>query len=223
MGEATNNVKENLLALIREALPELNGFQFPIKAKVVKVHQSGGTVSEFSKKYSIDVQPLTKDGSIDETKPEIPDVPIDISWAGTGRAMMGLPPVGATVRLEFYYWNPAMPYISGILGDGYNIPDHPQDSFIIQQKNGVFIIIKPDGSINIETDKNISLKAGKAQMTLDPAGSIEIGPGMVSISAGGKISLAGGGQQVARVGDSVSCPCGTGTIASGSGAVNCGG
>lgn len=215
MAQATGELKELLQALIREALPELNGFQFPIKAKVVKVHSAGGMVSEFNKRYSIDVQPLKADGSADEDKPVIPDVPIDILWAGSDRAVMALPPIGAVVRVEFYYWDPSHPYVSGILADGFTVPDHPLGSIIIQQKNGVHIIIKPDNSIQLQT--------GKAQLTLTASGQIEIGPGMVSIGADGNLSLAGGGQAVARVGDKVNCPCGTGTIASGSATVTCGG
>lgn len=215
MAQATGELKELLQALIREALPELNGFQFPMKAKVVKVHEAGGMVGEFNKHYSVDVQPLKADGSADENKPVIPDVPIDILWAGVDRAVMALPPIGAVVRVEFYYWDPSHPFVSGVLADRYSIPDHPLGSFIIQQKNGVHIRIQPDGSIGLQT--------GQAQLTLTASGQIEIGPGMVSIGADGQISLAGGGPAVARVGDKVSCPCGTGTIASGSAMVTCGG
>ncbi len=223
MAQATGNVKEQLKKLVREAIPELNGFQFPMKAKVVKLYEAGGTVSDFNKRYSVDVQPLKIDGSIDEKIPVIPDVPIDILWAGNDRSVISLPPIGAIVRLEFYHWNPSMPYISGILADGYKIPSHPLGSFIIQQKNGVLICINPNGDIEIKTDKNISLKAGKAQMTLENSGAIEIGTNMVNISANGQISFSGGGNSVARIGDSVLCPSGTGTIVSGSSTVNCGG
>ncbi len=223
MAHPTSEVKETLKALMRESMPELNGFQWPLRAKVVKLHEAGGTVGEFSKKYSIDVQPLKPDGSVDEEKPVIPDVPIDITWAGAGRALMGLPPIGATVRVEFYYWDASQPYVSGILADGYNIPDHPLGSFIVQQKDGVFIKINPGGDVEITTDKNIKLQAGKAQMTFDKSGAIEVGPGMMSISAAGNIALSGGGPAVARVGDSVECPCGTGRITGGSSKVDCGG
>lgn len=215
MAQATGELKEMLRALIREAIPELNGFQAPMKAKVVKIHEPGGSVTEFSKQYSVDVQPLKADGSIDENKPVIPDVPIDVLWTGADRAVLALPPIGALVRVEFYYWNPSHPFVSGVLADGYNIPDHPLGSFIIQQKNGVHIRIQPDGSIQLQT--------GQAQLTLSASGQIEIGPGMVSIGAGGQIALAGNGSAVARVGDKVDCPCGTGIIASGSARVTCGG
>lgn len=199
MAQATGEIKELLRALIRESFPEINGFQFPMKARVEKLHESGGLVEDFNKVYSADVQPLKPDGSVDADKPVIPDVPIDIVWAGPDRAVMALPPVGAVVRVEFYYWNPSLPYISGILADGYTVPDHPLGSLIIQQKNGVHIRVQPDG--------RIELKSENAEITLYPSG---------------QITLAGGGPAVARIGDSVSCPCGMGTIVSGSSKVTCG-
>lgn len=223
MEKSSGDIKATLGELIRGIIPELNGFQWPIKARVTKLHESGGRVGEFQKIYSVDVQPLKADGSRDEEKPEIPDIPIDILWAGPKRGVLSLPPVGAIVRVEFYYWDPSQPYVSAILADGYSVPDHPAGSFIIQQKEGVFIQIKPSGDMEIETQENIKIKAGKAQMTLESGGAINIGPDRMTIGAGGDISFSGGGPPVARVGDKVSCSCGIGTIVSGSGKVNCGG
>lgn len=223
MEKSSGDIKAVLGELIRGIIPELNGFQWPIKAKVTKLHESGGRVSEFQKFYSVNVQPLKADGSTDEEKPEIPDVPIDILWAGAKRGVLSLPPVGAIVRVEFYYWDPSHPYVSAILADGYSVPDHPAGSFIIQQKEGVVIKIQPGGDIEIETKENVKIKAGKAQMTLESGGAINIGPNRMTIGAGGEISFAGGGPAVARVGDQVRCSCGTGTIISGSGKVDCGG
>ena len=237
MAKGTGELKANLAALIREVFPELNGFQYPIKGRVTKVHEAGGKVGEFQKKYSIDVQPLKADGSTDAEKPVIPDVPIDIQWAGANRGMLSLPLVGSVVRIGFYYWDPSLPYVDGILADGYSVPDHPLGSFIIQQKNGVFVRFQPNGDIEIQTDQEIKLTAGSSKMTLEPRGSAKIetstdiqlncGAAKMQLRSSGEmdvdgtLSLAGGGPAVARVGDSVDCPCGTGHISGGSSRVNC--
>lgn len=237
--DSTGQIRQLLEAIIREALPELNGFQFPLKARVTKLHERAGKVGEYQKIYSVDVQPLKADGSIDETKPVIPDVPIDVHWAGSQRGILCIPPKGAVVRIGFYYWDPAMPYIDGVIGDGYGVPEHPDGGLVIQQKDGVFFRIKPSGDIEVETDKEIKLTAGSSKALLEPAGSVKIesttdiqlncGAARMMLKTSGEmnvegtIAFAGGGPAVARVGDSVRCSCGTGIITSGSSKVNCGG
>lgn len=248
MGKGTAEIKKVLGGIIKEIFPDLNGFQYPIKAKVVKLYESGGRVEEFRKRYSVDVQPLKADGSVDEEKPVIPDVPLDVSWAGENRGILSLPPKGAIVRIGFYYWNPSLPYVDGVIGDGYPVPEHPDGSLVIQQRDGVLIKIHPNGRMEIKTDQEIKMTAknsvltlepggsakietttdiqlttGAAQMTLKSSGDIDVANGAIGISAAGVISLANGGPAIARVGDRVSCPCGTGTIASGSSRANCGG
>ena len=248
MAQDTGAIKETFKALMRECFPELGGYQFPIKAKVMKVHESGGKVDDFNKRYSVDVQPLKMDGTIDENMPEIPDIPIDIQWAGPNRGVLALPEVGAVVRVGFYYWDASCPYVDGILADGYSVPAHPLGSYLIQQKDGVFIKIDPKGNIELETSKEIRLKAGsskvtlepsgsakidaskdisltsgKAQMTLKASGDIDMANGALGILPDGTIRIANGGPAVARVGDPVDCPCGTGAISGGSLKVECGG
>jgi len=59
-----------------------------------------------------------------------------------------------------------------------------------------------------------SLTANGAVIAIDTSGNITI--------TGASIALAGGGPKVARVGDSVTCPAGTGTITTGSSKVTSG-
>ena len=208
--------------------PELNnGYQFPIRAKVVKVHEAGGIVSDFDKRYSVDVQPLAKDGTEDATKPVIPDVAIPIIWAGPDRGLFCLPKVGAVVRVGFYYWDAALPYVDAILGDGYNVPAHPIDSLILQQSNGVKVVIEPSGKVIIKsdpstvtlTDSEVSVETPRINMK---AQAISINGGAVSVDEDGNVSLCGGGPAIARVGDAIECPHGTGRITGGSGKATCG-
>ncbi len=156
----TSELAKVFKTIILELFPELGGYHFPIKAKVVKVHEAGGRVGEFNKRYSVDVQPLKPDGTTDDTQPVIPDVEVPVAWAGPQRGMFGLPVVGAVIRLAYYYNDPAYPFVDAILGDGFDIPDHPLGSFIIQHSDGTRFEIDPSKNFNMTTPAKINFVGG---------------------------------------------------------------
>lgn len=156
----TQELAITLKTIIKELFPELNGYNFPLKAKVVKVNESGGNIDAFHKVYSVDVQPLKADGSIDDENPTIPDVEIPVCWAGNQRGIFCLPEVGATVRIAYYYNDPSHPYVDAILGEGFQVPEHALGSLIIQQKDGVRIEIDKGSNIHIKTMEKIFLVSG---------------------------------------------------------------
>lgn len=158
----TAELAESLKIIVKELFPELNGYSFPIKARVVKVHEAGGKIDAMRKVYSADVKPLKPDGSVDEGSPVIPDVEIPVFWAGAQRGVYCLPVIGATVRLAYYYNDPALPYIDAVLGEGYAAPDHPLGSIIIQHSDGVKIEIAKDGKITLITNNSTQITAGNA-------------------------------------------------------------
>lgn len=170
--ELMKTLKKTFLAIF----PELSGYHFPIRAKVVKVHETGGRVDEFNHRYSVDVQPFKPDGTIDESAPEIPDIEIPVMWAGTDRGVFSLPEVGSVVRIGFYYNDPAHPFLDAVLGYGYNCPDHPLGSFIIQHSNGKRIEITKEGKAKITMD-------------LDISGNLNVGG---SVNAAGSVIDGGG-------------------------------
>lgn len=175
-GELTKILK----ALVLEIFPELTGYHFPIRARVVKVHEAAGRIDEFNRLYSVDVQPLKRDGSVDDAAPVIPDVEIPVLWAGPGRGVYCLPVVGAMVRVAFYYNDPSHPFVDAVLGEGFDSPAHPLGSFIVQHSDGT--------RIEIDAQKNIYL--------LTPAtGEMNAG-GEAKVTAP-KVTLAGGGHPVA--------------------------
>jgi hypothetical protein len=177
-----------LKIIIKELFPELNGYSFPIKARVVKVHEAGGKIDAMRKVYSADVQPLKPDGSTDEGNPVIPDVEIPVVWAGAQRGIFCLPQVGAVVRLAYYYNDPAMPYIDAILGEGYAVPDHPLGSIIIQHSSGAKIEIGKDKKITIITDAKVQVTA---------ADSINLKAAHISLSSDDITFTEGGGHPLA--------------------------
>jgi len=81
--------------------------------------------------------------------------------------------------------------------------------------------IKYDGtehilSVTLPQGAAFNVTANGAQMQIDSSGNVIINPG-------GEVILAGGGPALARVGDTTTCPAGTGYITSGSAKANCGG
>jgi hypothetical protein len=187
-------LKKVLRKVFLSIFPEFGGYHFPIRAKVVKVHESGGQVREDDHRYSVDVQPLKSDGSVDDSAPVIPDVEIPIWWAGPARGVFCLPVVGSIVRVGFYYYEPAYPYVDAILPQGFNIPEHPTGSLIIQHSDGKRFEITPTGEVLITMDTTINgnlTVSGAGQIS----GSVKVGESVDvsgSISATGSIMDGGG-------------------------------
>jgi len=69
--------------------------------------------------------------------------------------------------------------------------------------------------INLPSGGTVAISANGASIGIDAGGN-------VIVAASGQIQLAGGGPSVARIGDSTTCPAGTGQITSGSTKVNAG-
>ena len=121
----------------------------------------------------------------------------------------------------------ALPYVDAVLGDGYNVPAHPLDSLVLQQSNGVKVVMKPNGNVEIEsspskitlTSSGISVESPTIAMK---AQHIGINGGAMSVDGEGNIQLCGGGPAIARVGDAIECPHGTGRITGGSRKATCG-
>jgi len=154
-----------LRSVIKALFPELAGYQHPIRARVVAVHEAGGAMTEYAPRYTVDVQPLRPDWSIDPERPTIPDVEIPVVWAGPNRGVYCLPAVGAIVRVAWYYGDPAHPYVDAILGYGFNCPDHPAGSFIIQASDGTKIVINPDESILIQSSGEVHISCRQATVS----------------------------------------------------------
>lgn len=126
-----------------------------VRAKVVAQRTSGGKVDLDHPRYAVDVQPLTKDGAVDDGWPVIPDVPLLVGWAGPRCGVYALPPVGAVVRLGFDYADPSHPYIGGILGDGFEVDAAPGAAFVIQSG---------DTRLSVETNGLISISGKEVKL-----------------------------------------------------------
>lgn len=174
--------------LFRAVFPELNGYHYPIKAKVVKVHETAGTIGDMNHYYSVDVQPLKSDGSIDAEAPVIPDVEIPVIWAGANRGIFCLPVVGSIVRVAFYYNDPAYPYVDAILGHGFSCPAHEVGSLIIQHSDGKRFEITASGTTKITMDTEID-GAVAINGNVAITGDISVAG---SVSASGTIMDGGG-------------------------------
>lgn len=79
-------------------------------------------------------------------------------------------------------------------------------------------------AVALPTAGTLSVSANGATITIDASGDVSvIAAGQMNITGGGQVNvtgsavvLAGGGPAIARVGDTTTCPAGTGHITSGS-------
>lgn len=136
-----------LRVLVREAIPDLRGIGYPVKARVLKVHEGAGVMGPGRAAYSVDVLVLDADGLPREDLPPLANVEVPVIWAGPGRGIYCLPPVGAVVRVGFYYNDPSRPFVDAVLGDGYTAPARLVGELVIQQADGVFVKIEQSGRI----------------------------------------------------------------------------
>lgn len=122
--------------LIGTMWPELSRrTHMPHKGKVLAVRGEGGLAGPPGPtRYSCDIQPLRPDASIDPTRGVLRDVPIDVPWAGPMRGSFGLPKVGGIVRVAYYDGNAAYPYIDGMLGETWVLPEVLPDEWLVQQE-----------------------------------------------------------------------------------------
>lgn len=204
-------LKTALRRLVEALWPELaHRTHLPHKARVVAVRSGAGVAGPpGSPRYSVDLEPLTVDGKPDPSRPLLRDVPLDVPWIGGGRGVYALPEVGAIVRVAYYEGNPAYPYVDGVLSEGKAVVQVEPGEYLIQQDTDTWVRLKPDGEIEVQAAPGVVLR-------LKPDGTVELfGTAVVRVDAP-RVELAGGGPPVARVGDTVVCPAGTGTIVSGS-------
>lgn len=102
-----NRFKIYLKTLVEEIKPDLRSYmQLPIRARVVACHYGANN-------YTVDVQPLKRDLSVDETRPIIKEVPLSTGWGSSSspKGRFCLPRTGAIVRVAFYGGDPNDPYV----------------------------------------------------------------------------------------------------------------
>ena len=122
-----------------------------LRARVVKASNAdGGKAGLLHPRYSVDVQPLLRDGEDDSAWPVLPAVELPVLWGGSGRGVFALPAVGTIVRLGSYYNDPSQPYVDAVLAYGGQVPAHEQGEMLIAQSDSVRVVIKADGKVRVE-------------------------------------------------------------------------
>lgn len=132
--------------IVRRALftiePNFGKFDRPIFAKVLKVNFKGGKVDDGAKAYSVDLQPLLKDLTVDSDFDKIQDVPLNTGTFGNGGVIYCTPKVGAVVRMGFMYSDPSYPFIINVTNEGMKIPEGSAEEFRIETGNGIILQLK---------------------------------------------------------------------------------
>ncbi len=137
--------------VVKSLIPTIGVFDSPRFGRVLAVNTKGGKVDQSNKRFSVDVQILKKDFSIDNNFGSIKDVPIDSGNFGNGGVVYCTPKKNAIVRVAFMYNDPSFPYIQNITNEGFNIPEGSEAEYRIETKDGVILQLK-DGKITIKTE-----------------------------------------------------------------------
>jgi hypothetical protein len=187
--DSAAELKTALLRLLRDAFPALMAPRGVVRARVVKAYTAGGGMSELEPRYSVDVQPLTRDGADDPAWPVIPDVPLPVLWGGKARGVFCVPAARTIVRLGWEYGDQNRPYVESVCGDGAEAPAHPDGGFLVRS-GSTRVEVMPDGSAEICT--------AKASISVGAGGSVTVSAdGQVAVN-GSQVVLCGGGGGVVR-------------------------
>lgn len=164
---------------------------------------------------------------------------IGTMYSGNGFGFVAYPEEGAEVTVQFEHGDINCGKIVAFHHNDSDMPPSvaPGEAILMHKTGGIFkfnangdVNFTSNGNMNITATSNVNIIAAD-NVNINASGSLSItsegtttvnGTGTMNISASGGINLAGGGQPLARVGDSVSCPAGHGTITSGSSNVTCG-
>jgi hypothetical protein len=156
---------QDLRRLLAVVLPSERAVRGPIRARVTAVREPGGRMSELEPRYSVNVQPLDRDGNDHPDWPELPDVALPVLWAGSDRGLYCVPEVGSIVRLGFEYCDVNRPYIDSITGEGWDAPAHEQ---------GRLLLRSGDTHLEISAGKTIAIRTKKASVVVKPDGAVEV-------------------------------------------------
>lgn len=167
-------LKAALAALVRAALPEISGALWPVRARIVRVHEAGGDESDESPRYAVDVQILRPDGSDDETWPEIPKVDLPQIWAGPDVGVWCTPDVGMLVRINWEYGDRSRPYIETLLGIGGKAPRHPAGSLVVKAGEATIEVSRGTGGAVGVSASSVRLK-GKTKVVIESDVMVELG------------------------------------------------
>jgi phage gp45-like len=127
---------------------------------------------------------------------------------------MSARPVGQTADLLVFQVNASRDHKVAIAGadPALQVPDLAEGEFGFRDGAGQQIVFRSD-RVEVTTPKKLVVTT-TGDCDLTATGNVNV--------QGAAIVLAGGGPAVARVGDTVTCPAGTGHITSGSAKVNSG-
>jgi len=143
-------VKEREQDALRRIIEEQSGKRqaLPmVRARVVRADStSGGKADLLTPRYTVDVQPVRRDGEDDPDWPVLPEVEVSVlAFAGPGRGIYGLPRVGSLVRVGFYYNDAAQPYVDAPLAYGWDVPAVAVDELVIAVSGSVGLRLREDG------------------------------------------------------------------------------
>lgn len=179
--------------IILHLFPELAGTHLPLKARVLRINSSTGRVglADGPRRYSVDVKPLHPDGSEDEGRPVIKDVPIDVPTSGPLRGVFALPSVGSIVRIGFYGGSAAHPYVDGVIPDGWEVPAVEEGEILVQHRNGTRWHFDHDGNLVIQLAE-LEGKGGNVGLALSSTQNnrAEISVSASDTGAGANLTIA---------------------------------
>lgn len=160
----TRELIEVFRKIVLEAAPELRLQLFAVRGRVLAVRESG-RMGPGQPGYTCDVRVLAPDGSDDPDLPVLQRVEIAPLWAGPGQGVFALPPVGALVRVGFYYGDPGRPYIDAVLGEGWEAPAGLAGKLVVVAPGLRLELDSASGDVRVEASRGRIVLAGDVVVT----------------------------------------------------------
>jgi hypothetical protein len=109
-----------------------------------------------------------------------------VPYAGPDVGFLALPPVGGKVWIEFEQGDRAHPVWAGCYWDPDQLPSEAEPTTVLLKTPGATVLIKDDGTIEIET-------SGGSKLTIDGEKILLEAPSIQSSANGGKTEVSASG------------------------------
>ena len=143
--------------------PGIGRYDRVVYGRISNISRNVGRATASSKLWSVDVELLSPDLSVDKVRGTSKDVPIDpVEISGDGRALFPVISVGLVVRLGWMYGRRDLPYIVAFTTEGQVLPFQKDGELSTSIANALNLLAwmrqSAVGPVPMDVDKELELR-----------------------------------------------------------------